>query len=244
VKIVSLSPSLTDILVALKGEDCLVGVSDACEINGRPLGRIGPPKAVQMQRLQSLSPDWILGDSQDNRPEELESIQKRWKTKVFAVRKMENVYDTIAELGRLTAKQNEARNLNQTIQQEVSSNEDFFRNRAKKRTVLLVWDTPYLTVNFDTYPSHLLEASGGVNVFREEPLREFPVEMEDMIEREPQLLLLSGDPAPFKKRHIAQFRRYRIFSGIPIYIIEGKFLSLYGARTFEALRRLRKIYQE
>lgn len=221
-----------------------MGVSDACEINGRPLRRIGSPKAVQMQRLQSLSPDWILGDSQDNRPEELESIQKRWKTKVFHVRKMENVYDTIAALGRLAAKQNEARNLNQTIQQEVSANEYFFRDREKKRTILLVWDTPYLTVNFDTYPSHLLEASGGVNVFREEPLREFPVEMEDMIEREPEVLLLSGEPAPFKSKHIAQFHRYRIFSKIPIYVVEGKFLSQYGARTLEALRRLRKIYQE
>lgn len=243
VRIVSLSPSLTEILTALKAESHLVGVSDACEVKGGRPERVGSPKAIQLKRIEALSPEWILADSRENRPEEIHELQRKGKTKLFEVNRLEDVSDCIAELGRLVGKRREAKQLNETIQNEIQTSKKVFEGREKKRTVLLLWDVPFLTVNFDTYPSRLLEVSGGVNVFRAEPLREFPVEVEDMIEKNPEVLLLPGEPAPFRSKHITRFRRYRVFSKIPIHLIEGKLLARYGVQTTEALKRLRKIYE-
>jgi ABC-type Fe3+-hydroxamate transport system substrate-binding protein len=234
---------LTEILVTLEGRSELVGVTDACEVDGKAVSRVGPPKAIAIALVGALAPDWIVADSRANRPEEIQTLQKKFRTKVFDVKSVQEVCDTVSDLGRLVERPEEAAKLNQAIHQEAARSEESFRLREKKRTVLLIWNQPYLTVNFDSYPSRLLEASGGVNVFRAEPLVEFPVEMEEMIEKDPELLLLSGEPAPFRKRHLAQFRQYRIFSRIPIHLVNGELLSRYGPQTIDALQTLRQIYE-
>ena len=243
VRIISLNPSLTDILISLKAGDILVGVSHFCEVKEGTFERIGGPKALELSKIAALQPEWILADSTDNRPEEIETLRKRWKVKVFEARKLDRVCDAVAELGRLVDRRKEAESLSEAIQNEIVENEKVFQGVRRKRTILLIWNQPYVTVNFDTYPSRLLEVSGGENVFRREPLREFPVEMEDLVEKDPELLLLAGEPAPFREKHIAEFRRYRIFSRIPIHLVEGKLLSRYGPQTVQALRHFREIFR-
>lgn len=241
-RLVSLSPSLTDILTALQAGDLLVGVSHACDFSQNSLQRLGNPKAVQISKIFALAPDMILADAEDNRPDEIQRLQSRWRIKLFEVRKPSQVLDVVAVLGRLVRKEKEAECLNEALRQELLANERVFQEGRRKRTIVLTWDQPYLTVNFDTYPSRLVESCGGRNVFREETIREFPVEMEEMIEKNPETLLLAGDPAPFCQAHIARFRQYRIFSRIPIHLVPGKFLNRYGPQTLEALRYLRELY--
>ncbi|MBI4115996.1 MAG: ABC transporter substrate-binding protein [Candidatus Omnitrophica bacterium] len=233
-RIVSLSPSLTDICKGLGATDALIGASGET---------LGSPKAIQISRLEFLKPDYVLADTRNNRPEEIQLIQKKWRTKVFDVKSPQAVCDAMAEIGRLVGREGKAKKLNQSIHHEMELGEKFLVERGKRKTVLLIWDQPYLTVNFDSYPSRLIEASGGLNVFREESLVEFPIEIEDMVEKEPEVLLLAGEPAPFRTRHVSQFRKYRILSKIPIHVVEGNFLTHYGTQTAEALGRLRKIYE-
>jgi ABC-type Fe3+-hydroxamate transport system substrate-binding protein len=242
VKIVSLSPSLTDIVTALKAEGLLAGISDACE-GKEGVIRLGSPKALHLNTLSSLRPDWILADLRDNRIEEIEKIKTFGKVKIFDVKGPEWVCDAIAEIGNLLGRKNEAKALYGPIQEEMRNSKSAFKDRPKKRTALLLWNNPMLTVNFDTYTSRLVECAGGVNVFREESVYEFPVELEDMIEKEPETLFLAAKPAPFTSRHVAEFRRYRLFSKIPIHLIKGRLLARYGPTTLEALKHLRKIYE-
>lgn len=241
-RIVSLSPSLTEILTALGAADRLVGVTDACEMGSLGVTRLGSPKAIQVSKVEGLNPDWILADAGDNRPEEIRALEKGGRVKVFDVRKIDEASDAVSDLGRLVEKPTEAGRLCESIQEEMKLDRETFQSRPKKRTVVLIWERPYLTVNFDTYPSRLIEASGGVNVFRQEPLHEFPVELEDLFEREPELLLLPTEPAPFREKHVREFRKYRLFSRIPIHLVDGKLFSRYGVQTCEALRTLREIY--
>lgn len=228
--------------MALGASEMLKGVSDLCEIEGNSVARVGSPKALEIAKIDRLLPELVLADATDNRPEEVGRLARKWRTKLFEVRGLQGVSDAIADLGRLLAKKEEADRLNQMIQEEMAGARKMFPNEKKKRTVLLLWNGPYLTANFDTYPSRLIEAAGGLNVFRSETLREFPVELEDLIEKDPEVLLLAGEPGPFQKRHITEFRRYRILSRIPIHLVKGELLTRYGIKTIEALKHLREIY--
>lgn len=242
-KIVSLSPSLTETLIHLGAGDELRGITDFCPSPGREIERLGSPKALNLSKVDRLEPDWVLADARENRPEEIQAIQKRRRVKVFDVRQLGEVCDAVAEIGRLVERREEAKRLNDSIHAEMAENERLFRGRERKRAIVLLWDQPYLTVNFDSYPSRLIDASGGVNVFRKEPLREFPVELEEMIEQNPEVLLLPKEPAPFRERHVKGFRRYRIFSHIPIHLVDGKLVTHFGGQTAGALRALREIFE-
>lgn len=239
-RIVSLSPSLTETLQALGLGTGLAGITDYCpEEKSAGAQRIGSPKALRISEIQGLDPDYVLADKTENRPDEIFQIKKKCRVLEYEARSIENVKDMVWALGRQFAKTWEAGRIIEGIQCECEISRKALEGLRPMRTIVLLWNQPYVTVNFDTYISRLVEAGGGFNVFHEDPVREFPIEIEDMLDKEPEILMLASDPYAFKKYHIKGFRKYRIFSKIKIELVNGKFFSNFGPRTAEAIRRLR-----
>ena len=220
-------------------------MTDHCSESIRPdLPRIGSPKALRLSEIRSLAPDCILSDQNENRPEEIRELQKEFRVLSFDVRSVPAVLDAVSALGRLADKISQAQKLVSEIKTEYETSRAHCEGNPPLETLLLLWNQPYLTINFDTYASRLIECCGGRNVFHEEPLREFPADLEDLIEKNPSLLLLPGDPFPFARRHIKGFRQYRVFSQIPIKLIDGHLISRFGPKTAEALRTFRNLFDE
>lgn len=240
-RIVALSPSFTEILREIDALDHLVGVTDHCEEVKAWFTPIGSPKALQLETITSLNPDIILSDENENRPEEIRVLQKNFKVQSFDVRSPQSVLEAITAMGRLLSKESAANQLGAKILAELAESKKAFLEIKPLPALFLLWDTPYLSMNFDTYTSRLLEASGFYNVFHTEPIRELPLDLEDLIEKNPEILILPTAPFPFKKRHIAKFRQYRNFSKIPIELIDGRLISRFGPRTVEALKVFREI---
>ncbi|MBI3307155.1 MAG: ABC transporter substrate-binding protein [Candidatus Omnitrophica bacterium] len=241
-RIVSLSSSLTETFQSLGGGSDLVGITDYCaEEKSSGAKRIGSPKALKISEILALNPDCVLADKTENRPDEVSQIQKKCRVISYEARSLESVKDTIWALGREFGKTPEAGQVIDQIKQEEEISRKALAEIPPMRTIVLLWHQPYVTVNFDTYISRLVEASGGLNVFREDPVREFPIEIEDMLEKEPEILLLAGDPYAFKRHHVKGFRKYRIFSKIKIELMDGKIFANFGPRTSEAIRFLRSI---
>ncbi len=242
-KIVSLCPSITSILLAIGGQNLLCGVTDHCpEIDGTV--RLGSPKLLNLKEIERLLPDLILADKVENRPEELRPLQQKFKVEIFEVRSIQAVMDAVGTAGRLSGCLEKANALIEEIRSTASQIKERVSGETPLRTLILLWNTPFLTVNFDTYPSRLIESCGAYNVFHQDPVYEIPIEIEDMIDNTPQFLMLASDPYPFKKRHIKNFRDYRIFSKIPIELVDGRFFSQYGPITVEALKYFETLIQK
>lgn len=234
-KVISLCPSLTDLAIRLGGRELLCGVTDHCpELEG--IARLGSPKALNLEEIERLAPDLILSDMVENRPEELRPLQKKFKVELYEVRSIQGVMDAAATMGRSLGRIPQANAFIDEIRKTADEVKTNTASETPLRTLILLWNTPFLTVNFDTYASRLIESCGAYNIFHQDPVHEIPIEIEDMIDNNPQLLLLASDPYPFKKRHIKNFRDYRIFSKIPIELVSGHYLSRYGPVTLEALR--------
>ncbi len=239
---VSLSPSLTDILLSVSRED-LAGVTLHCpqELTQQ---RVGAPKLVDFAAIRAIRPDLILADQHENRPEELRELQKEFKVVSFSVLSPEAAAEAASAVGREVNKIKEGQKLAGDIMQAVSAARQKAKESEPLPVLLLLWNTPFLTVNFDTYPSRLLEACGGYNVFHSDPVREIPIEIEDMVDKDPRLLLLASDPYPFKKHNIKRFREYRVFSKIPIELAGGHELSRYGPMTITAIEKFQKTIEK
>ncbi|MBI3316529.1 MAG: ABC transporter substrate-binding protein [Candidatus Omnitrophica bacterium] len=238
-KVVSLSPSFTEIIFSLRKGGDLEAVTDLCPALERDILRVGSPKVLQIDRISECKPDLIFADIHENRPEEITALkEKGLKVQSFEIRSIESVLDAVAEISRLLGAREEGENLIRRIQDQRNQNRDRFQGREALQTLILLWDRPYLTVNFNTYVSQLVEASGGFNVFHEEPVPEIPIELEDMIDKKPELLLLPTTPYSFQPRHLTQFKQYRVFSQIPIRLVDGRLFSRFGPATYEALKIL------
>ena len=240
-KIVSLSRSFTEILENFGLASELAGATDHCPELAAAPARVGSPKSLRLEIIEGLHPDLIFADARENRPEELRELQKKFRVVSFDVRSVDHAMDTVRAVGRLTGALEESEKLVSEIAREYQLCK-LEKDLPRVRTMILLWNIPLLTVNFDTYISRLLEASGGLNIFHADPLPEFPVELEDIIEKEPEILFLPTEPFPFKKKDIKRFRQYRILSKIPIELVEGRLFSYFGPATVEALRFFRSVF--
>jgi ABC-type Fe3+-hydroxamate transport system substrate-binding protein len=110
-------------------------------------------------------------------------------------------------------------------------------SRSRRRCTVLVWRRPWMAMNADTYGSSLLELLGIDNVFAGAPERYPEMTLEEISARRAELVLLPGEPYPFKERHVTE-----VASALPdiaVRLVDGRDLFWWGIRTPEAVARLR-----
>jgi ABC-type Fe3+-hydroxamate transport system substrate-binding protein len=108
---------------------------------------------------------------------------------------------------------------------------------ARGRCAVLVWRRPWMTMNGDTYGSSLLDLLGLENVFRGAKERYPGVTLEEIAARGADLVLLPGEPYPFKDRHVTE-----VAGALPdsdVRLLDGRDLFWWGIRTPDAVSRLR-----
>ena len=235
-RIVSLSPSFTEILDHCKAAGQIAGLTDECPALQHQPARLGSTKSLDLQKLESLNPDLILADQNENRPEILRTLAKKYKVVSFNISSIAVVASAVREIGSLAGCKAESELLADEILSGVLSE---VKEKEKIRTLILLWNLPFLTVNYETYPSILVEASGGYNIFHKDPVREIPIEIEDMIDNKPSAILLPSDPYAFTKSHVDYFEGFKVFSRVKVRLIDGFLFSRFGPRTVTALKTLR-----
>jgi ABC-type Fe3+-hydroxamate transport system substrate-binding protein len=108
---------------------------------------------------------------------------------------------------------------------------------ARRRCAVLVWRRPWMTMNADTYGSSLLGLLGVENVFAGANERYPEMTLEEIAGRRADLVLLPGEPYPFKDRHVTE-----VAGALPdadARLVDGRDLFWWGIRTPDAVMRLR-----
>lgn len=237
-RLVSLAPSLTDILQALNLSEDLVGITDECLDRLGGASRLGSSKSPKLEKILDLKPDLIFSDSLENPPQILREIREKFEVASFRVTSLSDVISTIAEIGKRTQRDSEMKGLIQQIYQEWQA-----APQNPLRTVMLHWNNPISTFSGRTYASHLLEASGGWNIFREDPTPEVAIELEDAMDQKPDLLLLLSKPFSFDQKHEKYFQSLPSFASTKVHLVEGDLFLRYGPKTVTGLQTLKRLIQ-
>ncbi|MFQ5850888.1 MAG: cobalamin-binding protein [Candidatus Binatia bacterium] len=250
-RIISLVPSITETLFALGLEHRLVGVTRYCT---EPLDKIaakvkvGGQKDPDLQKIQSLQPDLIIANMEENRQEDVEALEAMGIA-VYTTypRTVEQGIAMIRELGRLTGTEEaaaaEAITLSiEAVYREISAEA---KRQRPLRVFCPIWRKPYMSINRDTYIHDVLRACGGENVFADKRDRYPKISLAEVAGLDPEVILLPNEPCPFHPRHLVDFRPFEGL--IPalrtgrIHFVDGKLLSWYGPRIGESLRTLRAL---
>ena len=231
-KVVSLVPSATETLRALGVTP--IACTRFCEQPDLPT--VGGTKDPDVAQISLLKPDLVVVNDEENRLEDVD----RLRTLGLPIHEMSP--RSVAEVGPAVAALAEA------VGAEVP--EPFGpdpwrawleehrppRKGTPRRTFVLVWRRPWMTLAGDTYGSSLLHLLGYINVFTGRGVRYPTVELAEAAGRQPDLVLLPTEPYPFKERHVAE-----VAEGIPgteVVIIDGQDLFWWGIRTPGAVERL------
>lgn len=235
-KLVSLCPSLTELVFALGRGDELVGITRFCvhPAEGvRGLEQVGGTKDPDLARIVALAPDLVLMNREENRVEDAEALRAAG---VRVHDSMPRTLSETAEMVRAIGRALERAELGEAIARDIEARAERARRRAaaharRVRFAYLIWRKPWMSVNADTFASSLLELAGGENVFGARPVRYPEVTAEALGEARPDVVFLSTEPFPFEEKHADELARA---TGVPracFALADGEYLAWHGSRT-------------
>jgi ABC-type Fe3+-hydroxamate transport system substrate-binding protein len=242
-RIVSLIPSVTEILFALGRGDAVAGCTIFCTEPADGVAdkvRVGGEKDPKLDVIRGLGADLVVANVEENVREHIETL-RGWGIPVYVTypRTVAEGVRLVAELGELTGAADRGR----ALAEDLAGRLDRLRARprARARVFCPVWRRPYMTINGDTYISDMLGVCGGDNVFSGRPRRYPEVTLDDVAAARPDVILLPDEPYRFRRAHLADFSPYPDVPAVAdgrIHLVDGKLLSWYGPRIATALDTL------
>lgn len=194
-RIVSLAPSLTEILFSLGLGDRVVGVtrfsSYPAEAAQKP--KVGTYINLNLEKIISLRPDLVIGTVDGNEKGTVEMIEEAGIS-VFLVepRNVKQVVESVATLGRLCGVAEKGQALSRGLQERVERVFQKTAPREKPLVFLQINLRPIMTVSKSTYHHDLLRLAGGINMTRNEPLNYPRISLEEVLRRKPEVILISS----------------------------------------------------
>lgn len=246
--IVSLVPSLTELVIEWGLAERLVGVTDYCP----PLGgtedraaRIRGTKNPDTERIALLGPDLVLADQEENRRIDVERLRAAGLTVwVTSVRSVRDVATSMLRLGDVLERPTQAAALAADIEAELAAATSGSEASASGgSSVCMIWrdgpdrgaDETWWTVGPETYAGDLLASAGLPPVDVGGDGRYPRATLADVRARDPGLVLLPDEPYEFSDEDV------EAFAGWPAEVVlcSGQPLFWWGPRTPGALRWLR-----
>jgi iron complex transport system substrate-binding protein len=218
-RIVSTSPSTTEVLFALGLGHRVVGVSVYCRY---PAEAVALPKVGNFLRpstevIARLRPDLVIVNRSSNDvPRQLAQLGIQ-TIALDDARTLESVYSMIRTLGRATGVTARAETLVAELQRRLDRVREAAATRPPRKVLLVVGRsasslTDLVAVGRGSYLHELVTVAGGVNVLDVPGLPSYPrISMETVIRLAPDVIVDAGDMGDTVAEHV---RRQPITEGL------------------------------
>ena len=220
-RIVSLSPSSTEILFAIGAGPKVVGVTDYCnypteldsKIESEEIAKVGGYWNPSVETIAALKPDLVLVSTAKctvktneckmncrQRCEITTQVAAQLRSLglnvlIFSPHSMNDVLDDIVLMGRATGNTAEALNLVGNLRQRIDTVVTKSNAASHKPKVYFeVWNDPYISVSSKTWIGNLINLAGGTNIFGK-AVSEWPmIRPEEIIQHDPHMLVFPVIP--------------------------------------------------
>jgi len=244
-RIVSLVPSLTELVCDLGLGACLVGRTGFCVhpremLRGVP--KVGGTKDVKLDVVRRLAPTHLIADIDENRREAVAAIME-FVPQVVVVhpRTVDDNLALYALLGGVFGRDAEAARLAAGFSRAREELAAVAARLPREAVLYPIWRDPWMTVRRDTYIAAMLAAAGWDTLPAEAPLR-FPEFAWDA----PWLagvarVLLPSEPYAFSARDEAEAAA---LARRPVTRVDGEMVSWYGSRAIAGMRYLAELRRQ
>ncbi|MGX7668648.1 ABC transporter substrate-binding protein [Flavobacterium pedocola] len=246
-RIISLVPSQTELLYDMGLEESLVGITKFC-VHPFHLKStktiIGGTKQVKIDKIKALNPDIIIANKEENTLEIVASLKEIcpvWVTNIITI---EDNLKMIEDFGQLFNKRTNAQKWINKTNFALEDFKSFIEDKEVKKVAYFIWANPYMVAGGDNFINELLKLNKFKNIYDNHPKYEgrYPeiVIQKMRIQGDPDLILLSSEPYPFKDEHAFELGRHTHHA--TTIFVDGEMFSWYGSRlvkAFEYFKQLR-----
>ncbi|MEX2350096.1 MAG: helical backbone metal receptor [Flavobacteriaceae bacterium] len=240
-RIVSLVPSQTELLVDLELENQLVGVTKFC-VHPESLREqktiVGGTKQVHYDKIEALRPDIILCNKEENTKEMVERLEKIAPVWVSDIKTIDDCLEMIDAFGDMFDKPQRAGEIRAAIKMELDSFKEFIKEKPTVKVIYLIWKNPWMAAGSSTFINTLLKANHFENSVAHRDERYPEITAKEL--KKADLILLSSEPYPFKRKHIKELQQQ--LKDKKVLLVDGEYFSWYGSRLIKAFSYFRTLH--
>ncbi|WP_051417073.1 ABC transporter substrate-binding protein [Sediminibacterium salmoneum] len=235
-RIVSLVPSITELLYDLGLEEQVVGITKFCVHPSawfQSKIRIGGTKQIHIETIRSLKPTLIIASKEENIKEQVESLADFTEILLTDVVDYASALEMIEAVGKATETLNKAIKIRSRIEDEFRQLDTFLQQQQYPSLpcAYLIWKDPYMVAGGDTFIHSMLQKMNCVNTYGNQ-LRYPGIHFQDPEWLAAKIVFLSSEPYPFKEKHIGELRAQ--FPDKTFLLVDGEMFSWYGSRMLQA----------
>lgn len=250
VRIVSLSPNMTESIFALGKAESLVGRSNACNYPNAakqiPIaGHFGRPN---IERVLTLKPDYIISSALADKNMVKRFKQFNIKVLFLPAKSFEDYFKNLRILGKILHCPAKAERICRQTKEKL----DKFKKLAnkipeakKKRVLFVIWDMPLMTIGSDSFITDMIRFAGGVSVTAKYHKAYFTCSLEWILANPPDILVFPKIP-PQRVKELIKHPGWKDLEAVQqnrlFYNINPDLLCRMGPRTIEGIRQLHKIF--
>jgi ABC-type Fe3+-hydroxamate transport system substrate-binding protein len=234
-RIVSLCPSLTELVFDLGRGEELVGITEYCVHPADRVGvveKVGGTKTPDVGRIAVLRPDWVLLNEEENRREDAEALRAAGvRCHVTFPKDSLETAGMVRDIGVALEASEAAERIALDIEERTHRVRAAAAGQPPVSWAYLIWRKPWMSVSRDTFAHALLAQAGGRNVFADRPTRYPQVTPQELADADPELVLLCTEPFPFEEKHADELAERTGLPRARFRIADGEYLSWHGSRT-------------
>ena len=231
-RIISLVPSQTELLFDLGLDNEIVGITKFCvhpSAKTKEKEKIGGTKKFNLEKIHALQPDLVIGNKEENYAEGITELQQHYPVWMSDILTLEDACAMIREVARITDRHDAGNKMADEIFQRFKN---YIPPANKLRAAYFIWREPYMVAAGGTFIDDMLKRFGVNNIFGQ--YDRYPaVSIELVKEQNPELIILSSEPYPFKEKHIEEFREF--FPSAKVIIVNAEYFSWYGSRLLKSV---------
>jgi len=256
-RIISTAPGITEILFALGLGDHLVGATEYCVYppQAKKIPRTGSWMSPNMEAILAARPDLVIVQKTAiHDTKKFEALRLRtFEVQLLGLR---DIFDTIRALGEVLEARQQAAQLLRTLERQLDDVRSKVAGRRPSRAMFIVGRTPnaiegIVAVGKNSYQHEMIELAGGKNIFADSPTPYPKVLHEEMLARDPEVIIDMGAHADAtglteKQRlaEIALWQRFKNLSAVKngrVYPISSAIFVVPGPRVAELAREFARM---
>ena len=243
-RIISLAPSITEILFALGLNEEIVGVTDFCDFPSQALEK---PKVgyshPNLESIVALQPDLLLAPKSFMRVDLLQKLEHlKIPTFVLEPHTVEDIMAHIQMLGRMVGRSQEGNEETAVLRKQVSSLAQELEGLPRPTMLYVLNSEPLITVGPGSFIHHLIELAGGRNA-AEEARTSYPrLTMEEVLRQNPEFLVFPvGRFEGIPKSEQESWKRWDVLNAVKhnrLFQVQSDLLNRPGPRIIDGLKQL------
>jgi iron complex transport system substrate-binding protein len=246
-RIISLAPSVTEILFAVGLDAEVVGVTTFCDYppQAKSKPKIGS-SIPNLEAILGLKPDLVIGNQDFIRPDVLAKLdQLAVPVFLLAPKTIEDILGHIHTVGRLVGHEKDARFVVDGVRERLVEIRHRMAPVRPVRVFYVVNTDPLISVGPASFIHQMLHAAGGENIAARATAAYPKVSLEEVLRRDPEVIIFPvGTTEGIPEAEQQRWRKWKALSAVAqdrLYQVRAELVNRPGPRVIDGVQLLARL---